>query len=211
MVSRRTVRRLAAAGALAALAGVAYARRNPSPCPYGQRAWLDIPRPVVTRSRVRDAVDPGPGERVLEVGPGTGYYTGTVARSLEPDGTLHAVDVQPRMVADLRTRTRAAGRRTVEPIVGDAETLPYSEDSFDAAFMVLVLGEIADQEAALAELDRVLKPGGRLVVGELLPDPHFVTIGTLRRRARRRGFRFEEYDGSRFGYVGRFSVPESVE
>ena len=46
-----------------------------------------------------------------------------------------------------------------------------------------VLGEIPDQDAALRELARVLKPGGRLVVGELFGDPHMVTSGKLRERA----------------------------
>lgn len=209
MVARHASRRLLALLGVVFVAGLAYAlrwRRNPSPCPYSQRLWIDLPRPVITRSRVRELLAPQPGERILEIGPGTGYYTLPLARSLEPDGTLHAVDVQRAMVDHLQTRVQDADRRNVEPIVGDAEYLPYPNDSFDAASLVLVLGEIPDQDRALVELHRVLKPGGRLVVGELLPDPHFVTAGTLRRRAERQGFRFEERSGTRFGYVGRLSV-----
>jgi SAM-dependent methyltransferase len=68
-----------------------------------------------------------------------------------------------------------------------------------------VLGEIPDQDAALAELHRVLKPGGRLVVGEtFVGDPHVVTFGGLRERAERTGLRFEERVGSPFGYFARF-------
>ncbi|MFC4541380.1 class I SAM-dependent methyltransferase [Halosolutus amylolyticus] len=209
MLSRHPSRRLLGLLGLV-VAGIAFAlhwRRNPSPCPYSQRRWIDLPRPVITRSRVRDLLGPRPGERVLEVGPGTGYYTLPVARSLEPDGTLHAADVQPAMVEHLQTRLQEANRRNVEPVGGDAQALPYADDSFEAAYLVLVLGEIPDQERALAELRRVLKPGGRLVVGELLPDPHFVRAGQLRRRAERQGFRFEERDGTPIGYVARLSVP----
>ncbi|SEW31517.1 class I SAM-dependent methyltransferase [Natrinema salifodinae] len=210
MGSRRTVRSLAVAGALAVLAGLGYAlwwRRNPTPCPYSQRRWVDLPRPILTRSSVRDVLDPRPGERILEIGPGTGYYTGTVARAIGPAGTLHAVDVQPEMVEHLQAQMRERGDRNVEPIVGDARALPYPDDSFDAAYLVLVLGEIPDRERALAELHRVLKPGGRLVVGELLPDPHFVRAGTLRRRAEGQGLQFDERVGTRVGYVGSISVP----
>ena len=71
----------------------------------------------------------------------------------------------------------------------------------------LFTGEVPDQEQALQELNRVLKPGGRLVVGELFPDPHFVTGETLRRRAERHGFQFVEQEESRFGYFARFHVP----
>ena len=80
------------------------------------------------------------------------------------------------------------GGRNLELMNADAQHLLYSDDSSDAAYLVLVLGEVPDQEQALQELNRVLKPGGRLVVGELLPDPHFVTGETLRRRAERQGF-----------------------
>lgn len=208
MVSRRTIRFALAIGALAALA-VANERLRPTACPYSQRHWLELPRPIVTRNRVRDVLAPQAGERVLEVGSGTGYYTDSIARSLEPDGTLHALDVQPAMTAHLRERLAEHDRGTVEPVVGDAQALPYPADRFDGAVAVLVLGEIPDRERALAELSRVLKPGGRLVVGELLPDPHYVTTGQLRRSAQRQGFRFDARIGTHGAYVARLSVPAS--
>lgn len=205
-VSRRVARVCRWAGVLAGLAALGYAlreRHNPSPCPYSQRRWLEVPRPFLTRDRVRDVLGPRPDDRILEVGPGTGYYTGTVADALE-SGSLHAVDVQPRMVGDLRGRLRTAGRDDVAPVAGDVQNLPYPDECFDAAFLVLVLGEVPDQDRALAELARVLRPGGRLVVGELLPDPHYVTRRSLRRRARRQGLRLEERRDSRLGYLARF-------
>lgn len=214
MVSRRTSRVAASLLGLAVLAGVGYAlrwRSNPSPCPYSQRAWIEIPRPGITRSKLRHLLDPRPGERILELGPGTGYYTGTIAQATEPNGTVDAVDLQQAMVKHLERRTRQQGHRNVEPICGDGQRLPYADDSFDAAYLVLVLGEIPDQERALEELERVLKPGGRLVIGESLPDPHFVTLETLQRRAERQGLQFEDHAGTRVGYFARFAVPPSAE
>lgn len=213
MVSRRASRVALSLLGVVVLAGVGYAlrwRSNPSPCPYSQRLWVDLPRPVITRSRLRALLDPRPGERILELGPGTGYYTGTVAQAVEPNGTVQAVDVQRAMVEHLRTRARQRGHWNVEPICGDGRDLPFPDDSFDAAFLVVVLGEIPDQERALDELERVLKPGGRLVIGESLPDPHFVTLETLRRRAGRQDLQFEDRVGTRVGYFARFSVPRST-
>ena len=66
-----------------------------------------------------------------------------------------------------------------------------------------VLGEIPDQDAALRELRRVLKPTGRLVVGELAVDPHVVFPGALERRAQAAGLRVEHRDGSALGYFAR--------
>jgi hypothetical protein len=57
-------------------------RANPSGCPYGQRFWVEAPHPLITRRRLREVLSPRPGERVLEVGPGTGYYTLDVAHWL---------------------------------------------------------------------------------------------------------------------------------
>ena len=59
-------------------------RRNPSACPYGLRFSLEFPHSSVTRSSLREILSPRPGERVLEIGPGTGYYSLHAACWLEP-------------------------------------------------------------------------------------------------------------------------------
>ena len=190
----------AALGAVAAAA--AWWRRHPSACPYGQRFWVEAPHPFITRQRLRAALEPHPGATVLEVGPGTGYYTLEVARWLLPEGTLHIYDLQQEMLDHTLRRAAAAGVVNIEARRGDARELPYADATFDAAYLVAVLGEIPDQDAALRELARVLKPGGRLVVGELFGDPHMVTEGTLRERAGRAGLDFVRRVGPPFGYFG---------
>src|SRR3954464_9048766 len=65
---------------LAAVVAVAlWWRKNPSACPYNQRFWVQAPHPLITRARLREALAPRPGERMLEIGPGTGYYSLPVA------------------------------------------------------------------------------------------------------------------------------------
>jgi len=177
-------------------------RENPSACPYGQRFWVEAPHPFITRDRLREALGPVPGETILEVGPGTGYYTLDAARWLQPGGTLHIYDLQREMLDHTLDRARAAGVDGIVPRQGDAQDLPYEEDAFDAAYLVAVLGEVPDPHAALRELARVLKPQGRLVVGELFGDPHMVTEASLRRMGRAAGLRFERRVGPVFGYFG---------
>lgn len=179
-------------------------RRNPSACPYGQRFSLEFPRPFLTRSRLRGMLAPEPGERMLEVGPGAGYYGLHVARWLEPGGTLDVLDLQQKMIDHTMHRAWELGIPNMVPAQGDAASLPYPDDSFDAAYLVATLGEVPDQESALSELSRVLRPGGRLIVGEGLPDPHMVPFGTLRERAETAGLCFEHRVGGRFGYFASF-------
>jgi ubiquinone/menaquinone biosynthesis C-methylase UbiE len=183
-------------------AGALWWRKHPSACPYGQRFWVEAPHPFITRERLREALAPGPGETVLEVGPGTGYYSLPVADWLAPEGTLHIFDLQQQMLDHTMRRAAERGLRNLEPRQGDARRLPYDDDMLDAAYLVAVLGEIPDQDAALREFARVLRPGGRLVVGELAGDPHMVREKALRERSERAGLRFERRVGPRFGYFG---------
>jgi ubiquinone/menaquinone biosynthesis C-methylase UbiE len=207
MLPRVTRRAIAATVAAGGVVGAAlWWRTHPSACPYSQRFWVEAPHPFITRARLREALAPRPGHAVLEVGPGTGYYSLPVAGWLSPGGTLHVLDLQQEMLDHTLRRAREAGVSNVEAHRGDARSLPFDDATFDAAYLVAVLGEIPDQDAALRELRRVLRPGGRLVVGELFGDPHMVGERALRRRAEAAGLRFERRVGPRFGYFGVLSV-----
>jgi ubiquinone/menaquinone biosynthesis C-methylase UbiE len=184
-------RRLALLGGAAVLGAAVWWRRNPSACPYSQRFWVEAPHPFITRERLREILEPTPGERLLEVGPGTGYYSLPAADWLAPDGRLDVLDVQQEMLDHTLRRAQEHGIENITPARADARELPYPDDSFDGAYLVTVLGEIPDQDAALRELRRVVKPGGRIVVGELFGDPHMVTHSALAKRASAAGLSVE--------------------
>src|SRR5215204_4605924 len=96
-------------GGASLLAYVVRQRKDPSVCPYSLRFSLDLPRPFVTRSRLREILSPEPAQRVLEVGPGTGYYSLHAARWLEPDGNLEVLDIQQEMLDHTMRRAHALG------------------------------------------------------------------------------------------------------
>lgn len=197
------IRRLLALAALAVIAAAIWWRKNPSACPYGQRFFVEAPHPLITRDRLRQILEPQLGERVLEIGPGTGYYTLDLAEWVGPDGAVEIFDIQQEMLDHTVERASERGISNVHPMLGDARSLPYEDDSFDAAALTAVLGEIPDPDAALREINRVLKPGGRLIVGELFGDPHMVTLSTLRRRAEAASLVFEGHVGPKLGYFAR--------
>jgi ubiquinone/menaquinone biosynthesis C-methylase UbiE len=197
-----------ALGACLGLAGAAmWWRRHPSACPYSQRFWVEAPHPFITRDRLRSVLEPAAGERVLEVGPGTGYYSLPVARWLGPGGRLDVLDIQQEMLDHTLRQAAAEGVTNISAVRADAQEMPYEDGSFDAAYLVTVLGEIPDQEAALRELRRVVKPGGRIVVGELFGDPHMVTFHSLHDRAAAAGLTVERRLGGRLWHFTRLTVP----
>jgi ubiquinone/menaquinone biosynthesis C-methylase UbiE len=201
---RRTAKvGLAAGGAV--LAASVWWRKNPSACPYGQRFWVEAPHPFITRARLREALQPQAGETILEVGPGTGYYSLDAAGWVAPGGMLHVFDLQQEMLDHTLRRAGEEGVANISAVRGDAQRLPFEEGRFDAAVLTAVLGEIPDQDAALREIARVLKPRGRLVVGELFGDPHWVSPNALRRRAEATGLRFERRLGPALGCFSVFA------
>jgi ubiquinone/menaquinone biosynthesis C-methylase UbiE len=148
---------------------------------------------------------PQPGERVLEIGPGTGYYTLDLAEWVGPDGRIEIFDLQQEFLDHVGRRAAERGLENVFPTQGDATALPYPDASVDAVVLTAVLGEIPDPGAALREIRRVLKPEGRLVVGELFGDPHFTGRESLKRQAADAGLDYETHLGNRLAYFARLT------
>jgi ubiquinone/menaquinone biosynthesis C-methylase UbiE len=185
-------------------------RLQPRPCPCSLVGWLELPgRGLVAGARrVLREFGVGAGQTVLEVGPGTGFYSVEAARRVGPSGRLVCLDVQRPMLERTRVRLIAADLRALF-VQGDARAVPLGSGSVDQVFLITVLGEIPERAKALAELKRVLRPGGRLSVSEQFPDPDFVTPGQLRRELRAAGFVEEKTRGSLF-YTSTWSAPLRV-
>jgi len=189
---------------IAALAARRWSRTEPGPMSHGLSWVLRFPRGPHSPKHLIQILEPVQGERILEVGPGIGIHAIPVAKSIAPTGRLDALDVQPAMIRDLNARAELEGVSNVVGACGDATKLSFPDATFDAIFLITVLGEIPDQDAALAELRRAIKPSGRLVVGEMLIDPDFMGLGRLRERARRVGFVLERKQGPWAAYLARF-------
>src|SRR3954453_638327 len=121
------LRKLALLGAAGVGAAAVWWRRNPSACPYNQRFWVQAPHPFITRDRLREALAPEAGERLLEVGPGTGYYALPVAEWLGESGTLELLDVQQEFLDHTTGRAREQGLTNLVPTCGDAQAMPYAD------------------------------------------------------------------------------------
>jgi ubiquinone/menaquinone biosynthesis C-methylase UbiE len=148
---------------------------------------------------------PDAGERILEIGPGVGYYTLEMADWVGPEGKIEIFDLQQEFLDHVMRRAAERSLANVIPTQGDATALPYEDDSMGAVALTAVLGEIPDPVAALREIARVLEPSGRLVVGELFGDPHFTTQAALERQASEAGLTWQEHSGNWFGYFARLS------
>jgi ubiquinone/menaquinone biosynthesis C-methylase UbiE len=203
------VKRRLIAGACATAAVAAWWLTDSAPYPYAQRALLDLPLPFLTNRRLDALLGARAGERMLEIGPGTGLQALHVASQLGACGRLDIADIQPRMLDCVMRRAAARGISSVVPSRADARELPFADATFDAAYLVTALGEIPDPVAALRELRRVLKPAGRLVVGEFF-DRHYVPLVTLLRHASASGFRPGISIGPPFAYFARLEPAVSL-
>ena len=110
-----------------------------------------------------DAADPKAGERVLDVGCGTGVVARQVASRLGTSGAVTAIDLSPHMLA-VANAAAARDGVVVDWRVGNAERLPFPERSFDLVLCQFALMFFTDKVAALSEMARVLRHGGRAVV-----------------------------------------------
>ena len=142
-----------------------------------------------------------PGMKVLDVGPGNGTYTLAAARLAGPLGSVTAVDISPGVIERVKKRACEAGISNIDARLADVYNLPFEDGSFDLVYLITVLGEIPDPDRALLQLQRVLAPGGKLAISELLLDPDYPLAETSIRRAEAAGFRLKWKTGNFLAYT----------
>jgi arsenite methyltransferase len=108
-----------------------------------------------------------PGERVLDVGCGAGADSLVAAQMVGPGGYVTGIDMTLQMLAKARAAASRMGATNVEFVEGDAERLPFADESFDVAISNGVIDLVPDKEAVFAELYRVLVPGGRIQIADV--------------------------------------------
>ena len=121
------------------------------------------------RARAADLARVGPGSRVLDVATGTGDLAIELAGRVAPGGAVVGSDFSERMLARARDKAATLPGPGVRPSFewGDALELPYADDSFDAATVGFGARNFSDLARGLAEMTRVVRPGGRVVVLEI--------------------------------------------
>ncbi|WP_338031658.1 class I SAM-dependent methyltransferase [Diaminobutyricibacter tongyongensis] len=127
---------------------------------------LSVGNAALWRYATTRAVDPKPGERVLDVAAGTGTSSASLSRT---GARVIAADFSAGMIEV--GRQRQAGNPFIEFVQADATALPFGDAEFDAVTISFGLRNIVDPRAALAEFRRVTKPGGRLVICEFSRPP----------------------------------------
>jgi SAM-dependent methyltransferase len=109
-----------------------------------------------------------PGDTVLDIGSGSGTDTLLAAGLVGPQGRVIALDITPAMLEKLRRNVAAAGVTNVEILEGNAEAIPLPDSSVDVVTTNGVLNLVPDKPKAFAEIFRVLRPGGRVQVADIM-------------------------------------------
>ncbi len=181
-------------------------RTRSLPCPTWLAWSLEGPmmdRVLATQATL-DRIGVQPGQRVLEVGPGPGRLLIPAAQRVQPGGEVIGLDIQPGMLERLQARAARVGLSNLTTILGDATQAHFRSASFDVIYFCTVLGEIPDRLATLRQCYKALKPGGRLSITELFPDPHYQSRSTVRRSAEAAGFRLQTVIGPWYFFTANF-------
>ncbi len=139
---------------------------------YPPELWQDFPEELLASfCGVGNPFSLGviePGQSVLDIGCGAGFDVFAAARLVGSQGRVVGIDVTLRMVETAKEHLSHLGLKQVAFQMGDAEVLPFPDKDFDAVISNGVLNLTLDKEKAVGEIYRVLKPGGLLMVADMV-------------------------------------------
>ena len=120
------------------------------------------------RRALREIVTPDAPQRILDLACGTGDFSLAIARRMHPDSRITGLDLSEGMLAVMRDKVARAGLEDrISCGQGDSEAMPFADGAFDVVTIAFGIRNFEHREAALREILRVLRPGGRLVILEL--------------------------------------------
>jgi len=169
---------------------------------YLGAGWLerDEREQLEQPERVLDTLQITEGSVVADIGAGIGYYSLRLAKRVGTNGRVLATDIQPEMLARLRTNMKKTRTTNIEPILSTPTDATLPAGQLDLALMVDVYHELAHPEETMAQVHRALKPSGRLVLIEyrgedptvpIKPD-HKMTLAQVRAELEPMGFQFQQ-------------------
>lgn len=171
----------------------------------GYRRRMQPPDKLISRSGIKE------GMTLMELGCGSGAFTTFVARAVGNKGKVFALDIQPKMLEQLKNKLKRPENSdigNIVPVEGNAYELPFEDNYFNLVYTITVLQEIPNKNKALSEVMRVLKPDGILAVTEFLPDPDYPFKSTTIKDGENAGFILDAVEGSFWNYTARFKKPK---
>jgi len=148
-----------------------------------------------------------PGMTVVEVGPGPGRLLLRAAPRVLPHGRAIGIELQEGMIKKLRAKLAHDDPGNVSVIHASATEKVLPEGQADVVYLCTVLGEIPDRRTALVNCLAALRPGGRLSITEIIGDPHYQRVKTVRELAASVGFEFEDISSTWRMYTANFRKP----
>lgn len=184
-----------------------FSTRQSLPCPTWLAWMVEMDNPFAKVAHAKTIVknlDLKPAMQVVDIGCGPGRVTFPLAHHVGQMGRVTAMDIQQGMLDKLKAKARELRQDNIIYLCAGIGEGKLEKSKFDRAVLVTVLGEIPQQEKALAEIYACLKPGGILSVTEIIFDPHFQRRGKVKKLAESAGFHEKERFGNTIAYTLNF-------